>query len=67
MIKQLEVPTKSIDSSATTLCNNYGNSTNEEVGKQVNNITVKSDVIIDLLNNISHFSETNEKKEAGNG
>lgn len=66
MIKQLEVPTQSIDSSVTTLCNNYGNSTNEEVGKQVNNITVKSEVIIDLLNNISHFSETNEKKEVDN-
>ena len=66
MIQQLEAPTQSIDSSVTTLCNNYGNSTNEEVGKQVNNITAKSEVIIDLLNNISHFTETNERKEADN-
>lgn len=63
MIKQLEVPTQSIDSSVTTLCNNYDNSTKEEIDKQVNNIQIKSEVVIDLLNNISHFAETNEGKE----
>ena len=66
MIKQLEVPALSIDSSVTTLCNNYNKSTKEEVDKQVNNIRIKNEVVIDLLDNITHFSETNEGKEAAN-
>ena len=66
MIKQLETPTMSIDSSVTTLCNNYNNSTKEEVEKQVNNIHIKNEVVIDLLDNITHFSETNDRKEAAN-
>jgi methyl-accepting chemotaxis protein len=66
MIKQLEVPTMSIDTNVTTLCNNYNKSTKEEVDKQVNNIRIKNEVVIDLLDNITHFSETNERKEADN-
>ena len=66
MIRQLEVPTISIESSVTTLCNNYNKSTKEEVDKQVNNIRIKNEVVIDLLDNITHFSETNERKEADN-
>ena len=66
MIRQLEVPTISIESSVTTLCNNYNKSTKEEVEKQVNNIRIKNEVVIDLLDNITHFSETNERKEADN-
>lgn len=66
MIRQLEVPTISIESSVTTLCNNYSKSTKEEVEKQVNNIRIKNEVVIDLLDNITHFSETNDRKEAAN-
>jgi methyl-accepting chemotaxis protein len=66
MVNQLEVPTLSIDSGVTTLCNNYNNSTKEEVDKQVNNIKIKSEVIVDLLNHVSHFTETDERKEAVN-
>jgi hypothetical protein len=37
-----------------------------EVKSSNSNIAAKSEVIIDLLNNISHFTETNERKEADN-
>lgn len=66
MIKQLEVPTSSIDASVTTLCNDYKDAKKEEVNKQVDNIQHKSEVVVDLLNHISHFTETDEGKEAAN-
>ena len=66
MTNQMSVPTESIDRSVTTLCNNYHDLSKEEIEKQVDNIQRKSDAIVDLLNHMIHFTETDQGKEARN-
>ena len=66
MTNQMSVPTESIDRSVTTLCNNYHDLSKEEIEKQVDNIQLKSDAIVDLLNHMIHFTETDQGKEARN-
>lgn len=64
MTNQMAASAESIDNSVTTLCNNYRDISQQEVGQQVDNIQRKGQTIVELLNYISHFAETNTGKEA---
>ena len=61
---QMAVPAESIDRSVTTLCNNYQAISKEEIDKQVDNIERKSEALVELLNHMAHFTETETGKEA---
>lgn len=61
--QQMNEPTDVIDSSVTTLCNNYHDISKEEAGKQVDNIQRKSQIMVGLLDHLAHFSESEAGKE----
>lgn len=61
---QMAVPAESIDRSVTTLCNNYHDISKDEIGKQVDNIERKSDMLVELLNHMAHFTDAETGKEA---
>lgn len=63
IIRQMDEPANSIDSSVTTLCNNYYDINKEEAGKQVGNIQRKSQLLVDLLDHMAHFTENETGKE----
>ena len=63
IMQQMNVPTDSIDSSVTTLCNNYHDINKEETDKQVDNIQRKSQMMVGLLDHLAHFSESEAGKE----
>lgn len=60
---QMAAPAENIDSSVTTLCNNYQNMSKEEVEKQVDTIKRKSESLLDLLDHMAHFTGTETGKE----
>lgn len=64
MTNQMASSAESIDNSVTTLCNSYHDISQQEVGRQVDNIQRKGQTIVELLNYISHYAETNTGKEA---
>ena len=64
MTKQMAVSTESIDGSVTTLCNNYHYLSQQQKERQVDNIERRTQTIVELLNHIAHFTESNTKKEA---
>lgn len=64
MTNQMAVPSESIDRSVTNLCNNYQDLSKDEIDQQVDNIKRKSDAMIELLNHMAHFTETEKGKEA---
>lgn len=66
MTNQMAVPAESLDRSVTTLCNNYSNMSKEEIDTQVDNIERKSETLIELLNHMAHFTESETGKEADN-
>ena len=55
---------ESIDNSVTALCNTIHKPSEKDVALQVNNIQRKTQSIVELLNHIAHFSDTNKGKEA---
>ena len=59
----MAVPSESIERSVTTLCNNYHDMSKEEIDQQVDNIQRKSDALVELLNHMTHFTETEAGKE----
>ena len=61
---QMAVPADSIDSSVTTLCNSYHDLSTAEIEKQVDNIERKSEILVELLNHMAHFTDTETGKEA---
>ena len=61
---QMAVPAESIDRSVTTLCNNYHDISKDEIDKQVDNIERKSDMLVELLNHMAHFTDAETGKEA---
>jgi methyl-accepting chemotaxis protein len=61
---QMAVPAESIDRSVTTLCNNYRDIDKDEINKQVDNIERKSEALVELLNHMAHFTDTETGKEA---
>ena len=61
---QMAVPAESIDRSVTTLCNNYHAISKDEIDKQVDNIERKSDMLVELLNHMAHFTDAETGKEA---
>lgn len=63
MTNQMAVPSESIERSVTTLCNNYHDMSKEEIDQQVDNIQRKSDALVELLNHMTHFTETEAGKE----
>lgn len=61
--RQMAEPAESIDSNVTALCNNYHQIDKEERTKQVGYIQRKCQTIMELLNHIEHFTQTNTGKE----
>jgi methyl-accepting chemotaxis protein len=61
---QMAVPAEGIDRSVTTLCNNYRHISKDEIDKQVDNIERKSDMLVELLNHMAHFTDAEAGKEA---
>ena len=59
-----QIPAESIDRSVTTLCNNYHDISKDEIDKQVDNIERKSDMLVELLNHMAHFTDAETGKEA---
>lgn len=60
---QMSAPAEEIDDSVTTLCNNYLGLSKEEIEKQVETIEHKSDTLLELLNHMAHFTESETGKE----
>lgn len=60
---QMSAPAEEIDHSVTTLCNNYLVLSKEEVDKQVETIERKSDALLELLDHMAHFTESETGKE----
>lgn len=60
---QMSAPAEEIDHSVTTLCNNYLGLSKEEIEKQVETIEHKSDTLLELLNHMVHFTESETGKE----
>ena len=63
MTNQMYAPSKAIDGSVTTLCNNYQTLTPEETSRQVDNIQRKSQTIVELLGHMAHLTKTETGKE----
>lgn len=61
---QMAAPADSIDNSVTTLCNSYHDMSIAEIEKQVDNIERKSEILVELLNHMAHFTDTETGKEA---
>ena len=64
MTNQMAEHAEGVDSGATTLCNNYHEITSQEAGRQADNIQRKSQAIVEVLNLMAHFTETETGKEA---
>ena len=63
MTTQMTAPTESIEQSVTTLCNDYQGNSQQEIDKQVDNIQRKSEMLLDLLNHMAHFTKPETGKE----
>ena len=60
---QMALPSETIDRSVTTLCNNYQDLSKDEIDKQVDQIERKSDMLVELLNHMAHFTGVETGKE----
>ena len=61
---QMVAPVESIDSSAIILCNNFHGLSNQEIELQIDNILRKTQTMVELLNHMTHFTESDNGKEA---
>jgi methyl-accepting chemotaxis protein len=64
---QMANPVEGIDSSVTTLCNNYHDISQQDVDRHVDNIQRKSRAMVELLNFMAHFTQDETGKEASHG
>jgi len=64
IIGQMMVDTESVDKSTTKLCNDYENLSRKELDQQVDDIQRKSQTIVELLNLVAHYAESDRGKEA---
>lgn len=64
---QMSTPVEVIDSSVTTLCNNYHDISQQDVDRHVDNIQRKSHAMVELLNFMAHFTQDETGKEASHG
>ena len=64
MTSEMSGADESIDKSVTALCNTIHELSEKDVALQVDNIQRKTQSIVELLNHIAHFSDTNKGKEA---
>ena len=63
MTTQMSAPVEDIDSSVTSLCNNYRDLSKPEKEQHVDTIRRKSLKMVELLDLLSHFTENNARKE----
>jgi methyl-accepting chemotaxis protein len=61
---QMTVHTENVDKSATKLCNGYQDLSRTEADQQVDNIQRRSHTIVELLNLVAHYTESDTGKEA---
>lgn len=64
MTNRMSGAAENIDKSVTTLCNNRYDTSQNEIKRQVDNIQRKTQTMVELLNHMAHFTETNTGKEA---
>lgn len=63
---QVSGPVEGIDKAVTALCNNYQDLSKEEKDRLVDNIQHYTQKMVELLNHVAHFAETEIGKEAPN-
>ena len=63
MTKQMSESAESIDKSVTALCNNYHDISQKDMNRQVDNIQRRTQTMVELLNHMAHFTESNTGKE----
>ena len=61
---QMTMHTENVDKSATRLCNGYQNLSRTEADQEVDNIQRRSHAIVELLDLVAHFTESEIGKEA---
>jgi methyl-accepting chemotaxis protein len=61
---QMTAHTESVDKCATKLCNGYQDLSRTETDQQVDDIQRRSQTIVELLNLVAHYAESDRGKEA---
>ena len=64
MTKQMSESAESIDKSVTMLSYDHQDASQRDIDRQVDNIQRRTQSMVELLNHMAHFTETNTGKEA---